>query len=859
MKVSLNTILGLNRRYGCADDITRIGIDQLIEKIGAQLGALEEAIEFGKKYEGIVIAKVVSCEKHPNADKLRVCLIDDGGNTPDVKRGDDGYVQVVCGAHNVRAGLSVAWLPPGSTVPAAAGGQEPFVLEARELRGVLSNGMLASPKELGLGDDHDGILEIDGDHAPGTSFAEAFGLKDDIILDIENKMFTHRPDCFGFLGVARELAGIQGLPFKSPDWYVPKPVFPAIATETLSLSVENELPSLVPRFTAITMADVKVGPSPVWLQVELAKAGQKSINNIVDYGNFFMTETAQPIHIYDYDKVAALSGGADVTMIVRNPKPGEKIKLLNGQEIEPRPEAMMVATDKQLICLGGAMGGVDTEVDENTKNIIIEAASWDMFNIRRTAMEYGIFTDAVTRFTKGQSPLQNLAVLNKIVNEIIKSGNGEVASRAIDDNHLEESVMRRNSPHPPITVTTDFINSRLGLKLSADEMKGLLQNVECQVEANDDSLTVTAPFWRTDIELREDVVEEIGRLYGYDKLPLEMPGRDLTPAAKDPLLTLKASLRVALSAAGANEVLTYSFVHGNLLEKAGQDLAQAFQISNALSPGLQYYRLSLVPSLLEKVHPNAKAGYGEFALFELGKAHVQSESDPFEPEIPKEVNSLALVFAAESKAAKSKYGGAPFYQARAYLMGLLAGLHALDFVKLEPLRGADLYDNPWIEQMVAPFEPSRAAVLRDHKGLIWGVVGEFKNSVGKALKLPEFTAGFELDPLLFLQSPGSANYVSLPRFPKVTQDITLKVSAALGYQELFDFVWAELAKVRPDDALPSLDPVDIYQAGGDSQHKNVTLRLNIASYGRTLTDAEVNQLLDTITAAAKDKFSAERI
>src|ERR1039458_4246446 len=200
MRVSLNTIRNLNKDYGCAEDVTAIGVDRLIKKIETQLAAIEEVIDIGSQYQGIVVAKVVSCDKHPDADKLHVCKIDDAGVVKDVERDDNGYVQVVCGAPNVREGLFVAWLPPGTTVPDTVG-KEPLVLEARGIRGVKSNGMLASAKELGLGYNHDGILEIGGDQKPGSDFAEITGLKDDLVLDMENKMFTHRPDCFGLLGI----------------------------------------------------------------------------------------------------------------------------------------------------------------------------------------------------------------------------------------------------------------------------------------------------------------------------------------------------------------------------------------------------------------------------------------------------------------------------------------------------------------------------------------------------------------------------------------------------------------------------------------------------------------------------------
>ncbi len=845
MKVSLNTIHRMNQRYGCADDITAIGIDKLIEKIGAQLGAIEEVIDLGSKYEGIVIAKVVSCEPHPNADKLKVCTIDDGGNIPDVDRDANGYVQVVCGAPNVRAGLNVAWLPPGATVPETIG-KEPFVLEAREIRGVLSNGMIASPKELSLGDNHEGILVIDGGYEAGADFAEAFGLKDDMVLDFENKMFTHRPDCFGFLGISRELAGIQGLSFKSPDWYTLTPQLPEIESEELHLEIRNELPDLVPRFTAIAMRSVQVGPSPVWLQVELAKVGQKSINNVVDYTNFFMLETGQPLHAYDYDKVKALSGSEGATITVRNPKPGEKLKLLNGKDIEPRPEAIMIATDTQLIGVGGVMGGAETEVDENTKNIILECANFDMYSIRRTSMAHGLFTDAVTRFTKGQSPLQNLAVLNKTVNEIRQHAGGQVASPLIDNNHLGYSVLKRGSLHVPVQVSARFINDRLGLKLSAEKVKILLENVEFQVETQGDDLTITSPFWRTDIELREDVVEEVGRLYGYDKLPLKLPKRDLTPSIKDPMLELKAQIRGILSKAGANEVLTYSFVPGNLLEKTGQDKAKAFQLSNALSPDLQYYRLSLMPSLLDKVHMNIKAGYDEFALFELGKTHSLDHPEDADG-LPTEFEFTGLVVASSGKLKKP---GAAYYQARKYLVAL---------------SGAELEFKTVSEAMqqyavVQPYDLNRSALVSvKASGEFLGIIGEFKASVSNALKLPKYAAGFEVDTkALQTVLKDSKKYVATARFPKVTQDITLKVPVDLSYQELFDSARAELGKVQPANTLPSLHPLDIYQSKEDTKYKNITFRLTISSYDRTLTDEEVSGLLDSVTAAAKTQFGAER-
>lgn len=857
MKISTQAIKFINEHYGSAGDPAPDGVDALVQKIGAQLAAVEEVIPFGERFNEVIIVKVVSCDDHPNADRLHICRIDDGGKAENVERGDDGLIQAVCGAPNVRAGMLAAWLPPGSTVPSTLG-KEPFVLEARDIRGQKSNGMLASPKELSLGGSHEGILKITEDFGPiepGTMFADAYHLRGDYIIDMENKMFTHRPDCFGWLGLARELEGIQNRPYKSPDWYRMDAEIPELEADELPFEVINEIPQLVPRFTAIVLRDAEVKTSPVWLQADLARAGIKSINNIVDYTNFYMLLTGQPIHAYDYDKVKAFSGDDKAVLTVRHPREGEKIRLLNGKEIQPRREAMMVAAGDHLACIGGAMGGADTEVDENTKNIIIEAANWDMYSMRRTSMAHGIFTDAVTRFTKGQSPLQNRAVVAKIVGQIRRFAGGKVAGQLVDINHVPEDAMQRGSVHPPVTVTVQFINERLGLHLSPDEMAQLLMNVEFGVDVNNDTeLTVAAPFWRTDIAIPEDVVEEVGRLYGYDHLSLDLPRRDLTPAPKNPLLDLKSGIRMALSSAGANEVLSYSFVHGNLLDKVGQNREHAFQLGNALSPDLQYFRLSLTPSLLERVHPNVKAGYDEFGLFELGKIHNKHEWD--DEGLPREFQSLAFVFAADSKTA-GQYDGAPYYQARKYLMELMVVFGAVNKVTFEPLAGAEL-KSQWLAQVAAPYEPNRSAVLRDEQGRVWGVVGEFRPSVRRALKLPDFCSGFELGPFLLMSGQGR-EYVQQPRFPKVGQDICLRVPSDKTYQEVFDFVWEHLDRNRPDATYHTLGPVDIYQREGDAEHKQITLRVRLASYERTLTDDEVNKMLDSVAEAASQGLNAQRL
>lgn len=837
MRVSLNTIKQFT-------DVT-LSLDELTAKINSQLGAIEEVVDLADKYKDAVIVKVVECEKHPAADRLNVTKVDDGGTIKDVERDENGYVQVVCGAPNVHADMFAVWLPPRSVVPATYDHDEPFVLGARELRGIMSQGMLAAADELGIGNDHDGILELKPDEwkpndvaiEPGVSFAVAYGL-DDTIIDIENKMFTHRPDLFGQLGVAREIAGIQHKKFVSPEWYTNVPEFES--ANELELVVKNEADDMVPRFMATAIKGIEVKPSPLWLQCALVALGSKPINNIVDVTNYVMLLTAQPTHAYDYDKVR----GHELT--ARMAKDGEKAELLNGKTYELTENDIVIADSEGAIGLAGIMGGGNSEVSSETKNIVLEVGNFDMYNLRKSSMRHGVFTDALTRFNKGQSALQNNYIMDLLIKSILDVSPGKHASDVFDSSADSDDSVHEEG----YDVTVDFINQRLGLSLTDDEIIELLSNVEIagakRLYADEpDRLEFTVPFWRTDLFDPEDFVEEVGRLYGFDGLPRVLPTRSTKPTAQNPLRELKRQIRETLSKAGANEVLTYSFVHEKVIKNAGQDPAHAFKLSNALSPDLQYYRLSLTPSLLDKVHMNYKAGHQSFALFELGRTHFKGEMDSSEPTVPNEDSHLAFVVAS-----KQTVAGAAYYTALRYLEEVVA----TDGYEFMPLANFDTTSDEWGAQLVAAYEPARSAVLVKDKQ-VWGVVGEFKASVRKAFKLPDYAAGFEIH--LDAAKIKKQVYQPLSKFPSVTQDISLRVSTDTPYKNLWDIVGTELNKA--DDIKIEVTPVTVYQSNSDMQQKTITFRVRATSYQRTLQDADVSKILDRVAQISKDSIGAERI
>ena len=813
-------------------------VDELATLIGARLVEIEEVIDLGKKYEDVIVAKIMSVEKHPDADKLHVVQIDDGDKAKSVKRLGNGLVQVVCGAPNVKEGMLVAWLPPGAAVPETFE-SEPFVLEARKLRGVVSNGMLASAKELDFGDDHTGIIEIDKDAKPGDSFAEMYELND-YLLDIENKSLTHRPDCFGVIGFAREVAAIQGNDFETPKWLMqlePK-LAEKVAKDDMNISAKVENADICERYQAVILSGVNAKlHSPLQIQSYLARIGMKPISAAVDTTNYLMALTGQPLHAFDYDKFVSVSSTKKADIVVREAKKGEKLTLLDGREIELAASDIIVCAGKTPVALAGAMGGASTEVDENTKNILLESATFDLYRLRTTQMRHAIYSEAITRFTKGQSAAQTAPVLASAVRMLCDITGAKRASDVVD-------VREKAKTTKPIVVSISKIEKTLGVDLELDEIAEPLEVVEFTLNVVNEDIEVTPPYWRGDIHIGEDVIEEIGRIRGFDSISPTLPRRGFEAVRPSEFDEFRSRLRQILVRAGANEVLMYSFIHGDILKKAGQDPKNSYRITNSISPDLQYYRQSLTPSLLSLVHSNVKNGFSSFALFEMNKAHNKVHGLNDEG-VPGEINMLAAVIT--SKKPKS---GAPYYQARKLLeyVGDYLGLK-LEYKQLEK----DLK-----YPVTEPFDYRRSAMVYDQpSGEFVGMIGEYKRSVIKNFKLPEYSAGLELDPegLLKAVKKQANSYKPLSRYPGTWQDICFQLKPEQTYGE----VVAETEKVLEKEELEwSILPTDIYQPE-DGAYKNITIRIHLTDHTKTITSKEANEVVAKVVASVTKTLHAKVI
>ena len=519
----------------------------------------------------------------------------------------------------------------------------------------------------------------------------------------------------------------------------------------------------------------------------------------------------------------------------------------------------MIVDGEGPVGLAGIMGGMDSEVSNETKNIVLEVANFDMYAVRKSSMRHGLFTDALTRFNKGQSPLQNPIVMQQLQKFISGMADGKQASEVFDarSESLDQPI-EANEMVPTLTIKPKFIRDRLGLDISKHDMVTMLGNVEFPLcedcgwnpddkHDNDDDLHVNVPFWRMDIVDPEDVVEEIGRLYGFDKLPRELPQRSITPAPKNKSRELKRHLRESLQRAGANEVLTYSFVHENVLKKAGQDVSQAFRLSNALSPDLQYYRLSVLPSLLDRVRMNIKAGHGEFMLYEIGKAHNKKYHADDDNGLPREIEMLDAVYASK----KPRDGAAYFYMRR-----VLQQL-AKDFgysLKFKPIK------EPLDYPLTAPFDQQRSALVETRDGEFLGIIGELKASVRKAFKLPDYAAAISLD-IEGLQKAANTQrqrYSPLSRFPSTTQDISLRGPSSTTYEQIFHTVWAALTEEAHDIEM-KIEPVSIYQADDETDTKTTTLHITFTHHDKTLRDEDIKPLMDHVASVALRDLNVERI
>ncbi len=816
MKVSVNILKQLGNIEQESTDI--------VNAIKEHLGEVESVQDLSSDYENIIVAEIAEKADHPNAEKLGVYQLNIG---------PEDNVQVLAGDKTLEIGDKIAYLKPGAKIPYTIySEEEPIVIEPRKMRDIMSNGMMGSEKELNLGPDHTVVMRLAKDAVPGQPFAQYYQL-DDCIIDVENKALTNRGDLFGLLGLAREITVIFGNSFKTPSWYLDQSKDLSSETNCLPIGIANDAEVLCARYTAIAMDNVTIQESPLWLKSTLIKLGYKPINNIVDITNYISHLAGQPLHAFDYDKVVTKDPNSNgiAHINIRMAKEGESILGLDGKVHTLNDRVMIIADNTNPIAIAGIMGGAETEVDQNTKRIIIECANFDKTSIRKTSMMLGLSTEAATKFKHAISTEQCIPVLKETVKEIQELANGKIASDIID-------IYQTPAVQKEITFSLENLRLLTGLDLSNETVLQILSNLEYEVvREKDENITVKAPHWRQDIGIKEDIFEDVARIYGYNNIGPILPTKELTPARDNGIYALKRNIRQLLSDNGCNETDTYSFTDANTIKRAGLDPEKAYSLKNPLSPELSLMRTSILPTLLSKAQYNIQEGIEKLGLFEMNLAHQKGYSE--KDGLPIEDWHLSMIFTSAEKREDSAYYLAKVYAEKIFDMVGIRPNYKLIADSLEE----DIPEN--VKYIMYMFDANSSALIL-HQGEVIGLLGEIDNKVKVNFKLPQFTAGVDinLEKLIALENSTKASH-RISKFPESRVDLCFEVESNTLFSDLYEIINKE---VNGDELIGTTTCLDIYQDKKDNTKKKITMRVSIRNTEKTLADKDLKKITESISS-----------
>ncbi len=765
-------------------------VTDTLTKVGLEVEAVEDR---AKQLAPFITAKVVEAAQHPNADKLRVLKIDQGDGTP---------VQVVCGAPNARAGMIGVFAREGTTIPANG-----LVLKAGEIRGQASQGMMVSEREMGLSDEHNGIIEMPDGTPIGQPFAPLMGLDDPVI---EIAVTPNRPDCLGVSGVARDLAAAEIGDLVSPKPQPVKGTYPCPVTVTLDLD-----PDLAPAFALRLVRGVKNGPSPEWLQKKLRDVGLRPINALVDVTNFLTVDRARPLHVFDAAKVAG-------NLVVRRAKAGEQLFALDGKTYALDESMLVIADDKGVESLAGIMGGESTGCTDTTTDVLIESALWDALTIARTGRALGVHSDARHRFERGVDPDFTVPGLELATQLILDLCGGEPSEVVL----AGEIPDGRRAIEFPISE----VKRLTGLELHPAEIKLTLQRLGFSVSGQGDVLKVAAPSWRPDVHGKADLVEEVVRIVGLDKVmstPLPK-SENITRAVLTPLQKRARIGRRTLAARGLVEAVTWSFVSKAKAEAFGGGKPE-LALSNPIAADLSDMRPSLLPGLIAAAQKNADRGFPESALFELGQI--------FLGEGPTDQRIAAAVVRRGTPRHWSGAHAPDAFDAKADALALLASL-GLPAERVQTVPGGPAW-----------FHPGRSGTLQLGPQNVFGHFGELHPRVLKELGAdgPVIAMEIVLDNLPEPKAKATKAKPALDAsgLQPVSRDFAFLVERGVKAADLLKAVLQTDRKL-----ITGADVFDIYEGKGVPEgHKSVAVAVTLQPREKTLTDTEIDAVSAKIVAA----------
>lgn len=805
MLVSLNGL----KKYVDYGDLSAEQLAELITKSGIEVDGIDYVVS--EKSENIVVGHVLSCEKHPDADKLNLCQVDVGTET----------LQIICGAANVAKGQKVVVAKPGAVLPGN------FKIKLVKLRGIESNGMICSLTELGVPEKFvppvfaEGIIELPADTVVGEPVTDLLNL-DDAVLEFD--LTPNRADALSMIGVAYEVAAILDKEVNLPN--------PEVETtdENVAdyISVHSEDADLCAYYGAFVIKDVEIAPSPLWMQNALLAAGIRPINNVVDITNYVLMEYGQPLHAFDYD----LLGSKEI--VVRRAKAAEELVTLDGKTRKLTEENLLITNGKEGIALAGVMGGANTEVNEQTKTVLLETAYFDAQTVRKAVNETGLRSDASTRFEKGVDPSRVREAGLRACELLVTYANGKLVDDAAEFNALQIEETK-------IDMNADEVNRRLGTEISIEEMETILRKLRFEFTRDGADFVVTIPTRRGDLTIFEDMLEEVARIYGYDNLPYTLPANASTPGGLTAAQQLKRNIKAYLQSAGLSEAITYSLTNE---EKAKQLVSPELKVEKLhpvklampMSGDHEYLRLSLLPELLNVLTYNVARKQTDLAFYEAGSIFLSEEAEVSKQ--PVEHARLAGALTGRWVEHKWQQVNTPvdFYVVKGIIEGLFA------YLNLEV---------SFTQASMADMHPGRCATV-SVDGKVIGFLGQIHPLLAKEHDLKE-TYVFDLDLAFLLASASDAfTYHAIPKHPSNMRDVAFVVDRSIAAGD----IQVEIERVA-GALVKKVEAFDVYVGENvEETEKSIAFALHFQDPARTLTDEEVDEKFQAVVEAVNAKFGS---
>jgi phenylalanyl-tRNA synthetase beta chain len=779
-----------------AERITRSGIEvEGVERIGAEI-------------KNVVVGHVLECEQHPDADKLNICQVEVGEEEP---------VQIICGAPNVAKGQKVAVAKVGAVLPGN------FKIKKAKLRGEASHGMICSLQELGVEgklvpkEHAEGIYVFPDDAEVGRDAVELLNL-DDAILELG--LTPNRSDCLSMLGVAYEVAAILDREVKLPE--VKQTEGKEKASDYVTVNVEAKEDN--PLYGAKIIKNVKIGPSPIWMQNALIAAGIRPHNNVVDITNYILLEYGQPLHAFDYDRLGSKE------ILVRRAKDGETFVTLDDAERTLSSSQLVITNGEEPVALAGVMGGANSEVQNDTTTVLLEAAYFTGAIVRGASKDHGLRSEASTRYEKGVDPDRVLKAGERAAELMAEYAGGEVLEGTVlfDELNIEPAV---------VEITLEKINSSLGTSISIEEVEGIFRRLQFEVNVDGTTFTVTAPTRRGDITIQEDLLEEVARLFGYDNLPLTLPKGESTPGGLNTHQLKRRTVRRYLEGAGLLQAVTYSLTNDEKATKYALDVKEPVRLLMPMSEERSNLRLSIIPQLLEVVAYNKARQNDSLGFYEVGSVFLKQSGE----ELPSEEEHIAgaLTGLWHTHAWQGEKKAVDFYVAKGILEGLFEEIGVTEGVSYR-------------QASIDGLHPGRTAEILLDDAVI-GFVGAIHPEVEKDLDLNE-TYVFELKakPVFHYEKP-ALSYSPIPRHPSITRDIALVVDVDVKAGELKSVI-----KEAGGKLLKEVSVFDLYEGEHmEPGKKSLAFSLKYFDPAKTLTDEEVVKVHDGVLAAVKENAGAE--